>query len=47
MSPKEVVVSKSLFHDLELKEILSKKYNLNIYYFLEPKKPKEILLSHF
>lgn len=47
MSPKEVVVSKNLFNDLELKEILKKKYNLNIYYFTEPKKPKEVLLNHF
>ena len=47
ISPKEVVLEKKLFSNQELKEILEKKYSLNIYYFELQNKPFEKLTSHF
>ena len=47
IAPKEVILEKKLFNDESLKEILEKKYSLNIYYFDTDKKYKEKLLSHF
>lgn len=45
--PKEVVLDKELFSNLELKNILWKKYSLNIYYYESVKKPRTNLLEHF
>ena len=47
ISPREVILDKELFSNVELKEILEKKYNLNIYYFDLKSNPREKLLSHF
>lgn len=47
ISPKEVVLDKALFWDDELKNILSKKYSLNIYYYDFKGDAKERLVSHF
>ena len=47
ISPKEVILEKKLFSDESIKELLSKKYSLNIYYFEWEKESKEKLLSHF
>ncbi|MDD3302200.1 MAG: hypothetical protein PHN31_01475 [Candidatus Gracilibacteria bacterium] len=47
ISPKEVILEKKLFSDESIKELLSKKYSLNIYYFEGEKESKEKLLSHF
>ena len=47
ISPKEVILEKKLFWNQELKEILEKKYSLNIYYFELKNKPFEKLISHF
>ncbi len=47
ISPKEVIVSKNLFNEAELTEVLSKKYSLNMYYFELQNTPKEYLCSHF
>ena len=47
ISPKEVVLSKNLFSDSYLREILEKKYNLNIYFFELDKDYKQALLNHF
>ncbi len=44
---REVVLDKELFQNEEIKEVLTKKYSLNIYYFTPSKKPKNILCSHF
>jgi hypothetical protein len=33
LSPKEVVLDKELFSNLKIKELLEKKFTLNIYYF--------------
>jgi hypothetical protein len=45
--PKEVILEKKLFSSEELKNILSKKFSLNIYYFESDKKFYEKLISHF
>ncbi len=45
--PKEVVLEKKLFTDQKLKEILEKKFSLNIYYYEATSKSRERLLSHF
>ena len=45
--PREVILEKKLFNQEELKNILSKKFSLNIYYFENSKKYYEKLISHF
>lgn len=47
ISPKEVILEKKLFSDEKLKEVLQKKYNLNIYFFESKSNSKEKLISHF
>jgi len=47
LSPKEVILDKELFNNIEIKDILTKKYSLNIFYFTWTKKYKNILLNHF
>ncbi len=47
LSPKEVILEKKLFSNQELKDLLSKKYSLNIYYFDSMVDPRECMLSHF
>ena len=47
ISPKEVVLEKKLFWDEKIKEILEKKYSLNIYYFESREKANKKLLNHF
>ncbi len=47
ISPKEVILGKELFSNTKIKDILSKKYSLNIYYFETSKDPRKILLEHF
>ena len=47
ISPKEVVLEKKLFSNQDLKDILEKKYSLNIYYFELKNKPFTKLISHF
>ena len=47
LSPKEVVIEKKLFSNIEIKETLEKKYLLNIYFF-EPKLDSyRNLINHF
>ncbi len=47
ISPKEVILEKKLFSNNEIKEILEKKYSLNIYYFESKKEAKKKLINHF
>ena len=47
LSPKEVILDKSLFNNIEIKDVLTKKYSLNIFFFEANKKPKYTLLNHF
>ncbi len=47
ISPKEVILEKKLFWDNKLKEIFSKKYLLNIYYYDFKWDYNKILLNHF
>ena len=47
ISPWEVILSKSLFDNEKVKEIFSKKYSLNIYFFEMNLKPSETLRQHF
>ncbi len=47
LSPKEVILDKSLFNNTEIKEVLTKKYSLNIFFFEAEKKYKQTLLNHF
>lgn len=47
LNPKEVVLEKSLYTDEKIKEVLQKKYSLNIYYFELQDEPKQKLLHHF
>lgn len=47
LNPKEVVLEKKLFNDEKIKEILQKKYSLNIYYFELRDEPRQKLLTHF
>jgi len=47
LSPKEVILEKILFNNSEIKEILSKKYSLNIYCFEWVKNPEKNLIKHF
>lgn len=47
ISPKEVILDKALYDNIELKNILWKKYSLNIYYFESKNNYRDILLNHF
>jgi len=47
ISPKEVILEKKMFNNSEIKDILSKKYSLNLYYFNTSNNPKENLIDHF
>ena len=47
ISPKEVILEKKLFSDEKLKELLQKKYNLNIYFFESKIDSREKLINHF
>ena len=47
LSPKEVILDKSLFNNIEIKDVLTKKYSLNIFFFEANRKPKDTLLKHF
>ncbi len=47
LSPKEVILDKSLFNNDEVKEILTKKYSLNIFFYEWVKNSRWILLEHF
>jgi len=46
VSPKEVILEKSLFSDTKLQDILSKKYSLNVYFYEFSWSEKEILTGH-
>lgn len=45
--PKEVILSKNLFQNQDIQELLVKKFQLNVYYFEWPKNPRKKLLQHF
>ena len=47
LNPKEVILEKKLFSNIKIKEILEKKFSLNIYYFENNWNAKEKLLNHF
>lgn len=47
ISPKEVILEKKLFWNIELKELLEKKYSLNIYFFESKWKSDIKLQNHF
>jgi DNA mismatch repair protein MutS len=47
ISPKEVILEKKLFWNENIKEVLEKKYSLNIYYFEAREKANKKLLNHF
>ena len=47
LSPKEVILEKKLFWNQEIKDVLEKKYSLNIYYFEPKQKSYKKLLNHF
>ncbi len=47
LSPKEVILEKSLFNNEEIKDVLTKKYSLNIFFYEWIKSPKKVLLKHF
>ncbi|MCD5380346.1 hypothetical protein LR004_00305 [Candidatus Gracilibacteria bacterium] len=47
LSPKEVILEKSLFNNEEIKDVLTKKYSLNIFFYEGIKSPKKVLLKHF
>lgn len=47
ISPNEVVLEKRLFSNDEIKEVLQKKYSLNIYYFESKEKAENKLINHF
>ncbi len=47
LSPKEVILDKSLFNNVEIKEVLTKKYSLNIFFYEGSKNTRKILLQHF
>jgi len=47
ISPKEVILDKSLFWNTEIKDVLEKKYWLNIYYYENNKNTKQVLCNHF
>jgi len=47
LSPKEVILDKSLFNNTEVKEVLTKKYSLNIFFYEWVKNSRWVLLDHF
>jgi len=47
LSPKEVILDKKLFWNIDITEILEKKYSLNIYYFEPKENSTKKLLKHF
>jgi len=47
ISPKEVILDKKLFWNNDIKDILEKKFWLNIYYFSSQNNPKKSLQNHF
>lgn len=47
ISPKEVILDKKLFWNNDIKEILEKKFWLNIYYFSSQNNPQKYLQNHF
>ncbi len=47
IAPKEVILEKKLFGDDSIKDLLSKKYSLNVYYFEWEWDNKQKLLNHF
>lgn len=47
ISPKEVILDKKLFWNNDIKEILEKKFWLNIYYFSSKNNPQKSLQNHF
>lgn len=47
LSPLEVILDKKLFNNEEIKDILIKKYSLNIYYYESLEKAKTKLIKHF
>lgn len=47
ISPKEVILEKSLFWNTEINNILTKKYSLNIYFFSPKNEAKTYLQEHF
>lgn len=47
ISPKEVVMHKNLFWNTQIKDILTKKYSLNIYFFESLNNSKTYLQEHF
>lgn len=47
ISPKEVILEKKLFSDNAIKDLLTKKYSLNIYYFEWESDYKQRLINHF
>ncbi len=47
ISPKEVILDKSLFWNTDIKDVLEKKYGLNIYFYENNKNTKQLLCNHF
>lgn len=47
LSPLEVILDKKLFNNEEIKDILVKKYSLNIYYYETYENAKTKLINHF
>lgn len=47
LAPSEVILQKSLFDDVELRDILQKKYGLNIYFFQSQLAPAQIITDFF
>ena len=47
ISPKEVILEKTLYNNTNIKELLEKKYSLNIYFFETKLNNRENLLNHF
>lgn len=47
IAPKEVILDKILFSNTEIKDVLEKKYGLNIYYYENTKNTKQVLCNHF
>ena len=47
LSPKELILEKQLFSNLDIKKDLENIYSLNIYYFESKEYPRQKLLNHF
>lgn len=47
ISPKELILEKKLYNNSKIKELLEKKYSLNIYFFENNFNSRENLLKHF